>query len=254
MDDLLATLQMTDLDKAATEREKLRALFQDDPMYWRVQFSDDRFAQSSVNAFFQRQASPSGGCSGGRHGLMRCSREIGRLFDKETLQYGRSTLLSDDRHLLRLEFDYDLLLDRYPAAPEYVLDAATLRKQDGQFLGSWQLMRTSHRGDGGPRKEIVSLEVGPRLDHGQYAVDATVQMVTLDDSNPPTDCMEPKDRCKWFGTSAGTLAVRGSRVLISYDARGWFDDRLQVTSTGLVGTDPWRDVVRFRHVNAGPSD
>ncbi|MCC5887090.1 MAG: hypothetical protein JJT88_11715 [Gammaproteobacteria bacterium] len=250
MDSLTGTREIESLEAAEHERDRLRAVIEADPIFWSIQFPDERFDRGTRGNFFQRQARSSGSCTGqpgDHHGLMRCTREVEGSRNRQTLRFVRRPLHEDSlRSVFEIEFDFEVFLDRYPGHVDYAPDAPTLQQQDQQLLGSWRLERRSSRGDKGPRREVVSLSVGPRLSPGKYAVQASVEMVPLDHSGPATDCTQPGDRCKWFGKSAGTLRIRGSRVQILYEERRWFSDRLQQTSEGLLGTDPWGDPVRFQ--------
>lgn len=178
---------------------------------------------------------------------MRCTRDTGAFFDEETLKFKRKTWSHESGHqLVELEFDYEVFLDRYPGSVTYAPDAATLEQQDRQLLGKWLLVRQSEKGDQGLRTETVSLDIGPRLNPGTYAVSASVTMLSTEDPARPVDCKTPQDRCKWFETSTGTLRVRGTRVQILYDSDRWWNDRLHLSTDGMVGTDPWGDVVHFQ--------
>lgn len=249
MDDLIATREIDDFDAAGAERERLRSLINGDPIFWKVELPDPRFDDKSRRAFFQRKASSGGSCTGqpgNHHGLMGCTQDTGDFFDEKTLRFSRRTLTEDNHSFgLDIEFDHEAFLTRYPGPVDYSPDTQTLQAQDQQLLGNWQLERRTDIGDRGPRMEIVSLNIGPRLSPGVYAVHARAEMLTLDRSEQATDCTQTGDRCKWFGETGGTLRIHGSRTQLIYEARGWHGDRLQLTSEGLQGIDPWGDKVLF---------
>jgi hypothetical protein len=117
---LQATLKIDDTRMALKEREQLHQIFEHDPVFWRVQLSDKRFDPNGTNPVFERVRSEAFSCSDqrGLHGnLMRCSRDIGELFRKDTLKYTRDTYSqTQGRVRVEIEFDLDTLLKRYEAS------------------------------------------------------------------------------------------------------------------------------------------